>query len=95
MIKSYRRGHEIACVDDVWIYVDDKTPTEGTERNCGFCGEGNTVEDHDGCLGTLPNVRNACCGHGQVEESYVQFEDGSEARGVDAHVWIEAHKTLN
>lgn len=40
---------------------------------CGYCEKKRTTEGHDGCVGTLDNVMNACCGHGQVEMAYVQF----------------------
>jgi len=42
---------------------------------CGHCGLKRTPEGHDGCIGTLPNVMNACCGHGETEMAYVQFWD--------------------
>jgi glutamine phosphoribosylpyrophosphate amidotransferase len=32
-------------------------------------------------MGKLNNVINACCGHGQTNEAYVQFIDGSIVRG--------------
>jgi hypothetical protein len=86
--RSHLRGHEIERIGDEWVYSSDKTPTVGNERDCGFCDKGNTPEGHDGCLGTLPGVKNACCGHGRSDEAYVQFEKGSDLRGVDAHVWI-------
>lgn len=41
---------------------------------CSHCGIGRTPEGHDGCIGTLKNVMNACCGHGQIEMAYVQFD---------------------
>lgn len=40
---------------------------------CGHCGIKRTPEGHDGCIGTLPNVMNACCGHGETRHAYVQF----------------------
>ncbi len=53
-------------------------------KPCGRCGEGFTKEGHDPCIGTLPNVMNACCGHGYDREAYIQFEDGSRTAGVEA-----------
>ncbi len=66
------RGHEIEKGKDY--------------SNCGYCGLKNTVEGHDGCLGTLPGVMNACCGHGPdgYEGPYVQFLDGFSVHGNDA-----------
>ena len=40
---------------------------------CNYCGLPNTKEGHDGCIGTLKNVMNACCGHGHTRAAYVQF----------------------
>lgn len=41
---------------------------------CNRCGRKRTKEGHDPCLGTLPGVANACCGHGA--EGYINFENG-------------------
>jgi len=92
MITSTLRGHKIEYVNGVWIYSDTKEPTAKTHesRSCGLCNEMPTSEGHDGCLGTLPNVKNACCGHGEVEEAYIQFEDGSIVRGLAANRIMES-----
>lgn len=42
--------------------------------SCNHCGLQRTKEGHDGCIGTLENVRNACCGHGDTPVAYVQFD---------------------
>ena len=34
-----------------------------------------TEDGHDACLGALPGVIAACCGHG-VKEGYILFENG-------------------
>lgn len=47
---------------------------------CGACGRCPTAEGHDGCLGTLPSVEYACCGHG-TDNSYILFANGVEVRG--------------
>lgn len=86
MDKSYLRGHEIEYLNGEWIYSDTKEPTTQThkDRPCGYCNKPNTPEGHDGCLGTLMGVMNACCGHGQIKEVYVQFLDGTVIQGEDA-----------
>lgn len=74
--KSRWRGHEIVC-DEVglWHYCDTgQLVSEDPNRDCGHCGLPNTKEGHDGCLGTLPGVANACCGHGVSAYAYVQME---------------------
>ena len=40
---------------------------------CDECRSNPTAEGHDACIGTLPNIMNACCGHGGLNEPYVQF----------------------
>lgn len=42
---------------------------------CKTCGALPTLEGHDGCLGILPGVKYACCGHG-VCDGYILFENG-------------------
>lgn len=87
-ITSFLRGHPIEwCPERAeWVFCDTGDSTAGAwmGRPCGHCGAGATVEGHDGCLGTLPGVMNACCGHGQAEEAYVQYRDGNVVRGADA-----------
>lgn len=85
--QSYKlRGHDIYYDGEVFRYVDNDEFTVETwkSRPCGFCGLSNTLEGHDGCLGTLPGVMNACCGHGEVKQAYVQFEDGAVVYGQEA-----------
>ena len=57
---------------------------------CTHCGLNPTPEDHDGCIGTLPEkeVMNACCGHGIVDHAYVQFWDLSRIAGSEASEYI-------
>ena len=57
---------------------------EGPEL-CRWCRRERTPEGHDGCLGTLPGVVNACCGHGG-NGGYVMFENGLTIRGYFDHV---------
>lgn len=87
--KEFLRGHEIYSKDGVYYYADTDEPTVGNRRSCGYCGLADTSEGHDGCLGTLPGVMNACCGHGERQSAYVQFSDEKVVRGR------EALKTIN
>jgi hypothetical protein len=47
---------------------------------------------HDACLGRLPGVSAACCGHGRDDEAYIRFNDGTELRGSEAvelrSIWV-------
>lgn len=40
--------------------------------------------DPDPCLGELPGVLHACCGHGDPHMSYVVFENGVTLRGMNS-----------
>jgi len=44
------------------------------KRPCAACGLKRLRTGEDPCLGHLPGVLNACCGHG-VEPGYIQFEN--------------------
>ena len=83
---NYLRGHKIEIINGVWCYSDNRIPTcsEWKTRPCGHCNKHNTLEGHDACLGTLPKVMNACCGHGQNNEAYVQLLNGQSIHGVKA-----------
>lgn len=67
---------------------------DGLAKNiCGYCGVKRTHEGHDGCIGTLPNIMNACCGHGENKCAYVQFLNKACIRGDVALKYIKEHKT--
>lgn len=67
---------------------------------CGHCGLPRTKEGHDGCIGTLEGVKNACCGHGEEAVAYVQFDhedfntDPNKVtlQGAEALEYINANK---
>jgi hypothetical protein len=66
-----------------WRYLDnEELVSESPERACKACGKHKTAEGMDPCLGKLPGVRSACCGHGSPEVAYVVFDDGTEFRGI-------------
>jgi hypothetical protein len=48
---------------------------------CAHCKKLPTPEGHDGCLGTLPNIMNACCGHGNNAQAYIQYWSRDVIRG--------------
>ena len=41
---------------------------------CSHCNLKRTKEGYDGCIGILKNVKNACCGHGEDNMAYIQFD---------------------
>ena len=75
--------------DGEWLFSDTNEPVAATWkcRPCGHCNVENTQEGHDGCIGRLPGVMNACCGHGEPKLAYLQFTAGLILRGVLAY-WI-------
>lgn len=78
------RGHRIEydAAAATWRYVDTRAPVRtAPDRACGHCGRANTPEGHDACLGALPGVMNACCGHGDPRQAYIQFANGLIVRG--------------
>ena len=89
------RGHKIEEISpNRWRYSDTKESTVESwkKRPCGYCGLVFTKEGHDGCLGVLPGVMNACCGHGSSNSTYVQFLGGLILRGEEANKKIEELK---
>lgn len=86
MNTSMFRGHQIELRNDQYVFSDTGELVSETweSRPCGYCNEFNTAEGHDACLGTLPGVINACCGHGSVREAYVQFKNKDVVRGSAA-----------
>ena len=88
--KSEFRGHPIIWIGDTetgyWVYEDTKErlpATGGDTRPCMKCGSHFTLGEGevDTCLGILPGVDNACCGHGNRELAYVRFTNGVVLKG--------------
>jgi hypothetical protein len=88
------RGHQIEIEGERFVYCDTREPVPQNweTRPCGHCGEMATKEGHDACLGTLPGVRNACCGHGKIKDAYVQFDDERWIGGTCAMKFIEENR---
>ena len=84
LITSFFRGHQIYIANGECFYSDTNIPTAINERKCGYCKRARTKEAHDGCLGTLPGVMNACCGHGVTSQAYVQYSLQNVIRGDEA-----------
>lgn len=80
------RGHKVYLANRKVLYCDTHTPVVET-RPCGYCLQENTPEGHDGCIGELMGVMNACCGHGEIKSAYVQYTDGYTVRGAMAY-WL-------
>ena len=85
------RGHAMFCdVHGQWRYTDtEQLVSEHVERDCAQCGQASTIEGHDACLGELPGVVNACCGHGDEWKAYVVLENGERLGGREAQDWFD------
>ncbi len=88
---SYFRGHPIVRDEHnkCWRYEDTRAIAGfGFEvRPCKRCGrqfEGSNVGEADPCLGELPGVDNACCGHGARKNAYIRFTSGVVLTGFDS-----------
>ena len=86
--RSYFRGHSTIWKNNKWVYEDngDDAGFNGIVRSCKKCGavfQGSNVGEPDPCLGNLPGVDNACCGHGVPEQAYIRFTNGVVIKGFD------------
>ena len=76
---GYIRGRLAYFDGALWRWQDSNDPAGptwgGMERPCPSCGRLADEDGHDPCLGTVPGVTSACCGHG-VAEPYVVTVDG-------------------
>lgn len=88
IITGYFRGRPLEWINNRWVFSDTNKPlpaTGGEVRACVKCGalyplgEGEV----DPCLGILPGVDNACCGHGVKSQAYVRFTNGVVLRNFD------------
>lgn len=84
-------GHAVVWdwESDVFRYVDtgDLAYRWGGEaRPCPQCGELPTPDGYDPCLGCIPGVYSACCGHG-IESGEIHWEHlrESEDEGEMGH----------
>jgi len=76
-----------------WPPISDGVTEEDYEilkrqQRCTWCGLRRLPNGHDPCLGTLPGVKFACCGHGHTE-GYVMFRNGKVVRGRFDHTEAE------
>jgi len=82
MVTGFYNGHEVYLMGMDWFYMDTGENIKSvSQRKCPNCGEYATKEGHDFCIANLPNVKNACCGHGNIDEAYIEFNNGKIVRG--------------
>lgn len=60
------------CLDCSWVFQ----AVAFVPRACSHCGLEYGESLHDPCLGTLEDVVEACCGHGDESRRYVTYAEG-------------------
>ena len=89
----HSRGHELRLTGRHFVYADtgEKLDRDNV-RPCKQCGKHPVNDGHDACLGALPGVSFACCGHGTAD-GYIEFTNGTvlrfRASSVEAVVIVE------
>lgn len=91
MIKANFRGHIIICTDGKNWTMENGSPVDYSIE-CKHCKENVNEQGHDKCISNLNGVRNACCGHGNNSEAYVQLNDGTTYYGDRAVAEIKKIK---
>lgn len=79
MYRKEYHGHILVKEDSGWVYEDSKEPFDRDNlRPCPHCNKELKKDGMDPCLGELPGVVAACCGHGGrgFHSPYIMFENG-------------------
>ncbi len=63
----------------IFMYSDGTEVRKENIKPCPMCGE-HQINGCDPCLGRLPGVESACCGHG-VKKGYIIFTNGIKIKG--------------
>lgn len=85
MRVTWEYGHKCYISNEGYRYFDsDELLDPSKPKPCKFCGLEYTEKCDEGryvdpCLGKLPGIKYACCGHGQIE-AYLAFENGKVLR---------------
>lgn len=92
--RSRWRGHEIAGQEaGGFVYVDTGESVRANPgRPCGSCGLANRPDGHDACVGSVPGVTAACCGHGDIAAAYVLLSNGDRLEGRGALAALAARR---
>lgn len=73
--RTFINGHECEWRGEEWVYVDTGELVDDNPRPCPQCHRPPTTEGYDACLGYIPGVESACCGHGK-ENGYIIWQKG-------------------
>lgn len=99
LVFGHHHGHRFAMPQGGFAkYLDDESlvmMTNGWDRPCAACNfTCSTKYGPDPCLGWLPNVEHACCGHGDVSQAYVILESDARYDGREAILVMQGLKEL-
>jgi hypothetical protein len=86
-----RRGHPVHFDWDRNCFMDCRTEkiVDINKLQCPACELFPTAEGHDACLGTIPGIIAACCGHGYRSECYVKPQHGQILTGIQAFKFLQ------
>ncbi len=73
--RRFINGNEACLLRGEWRWADTGELIGDERRACPLCGKTPGPHGEDGCLGELPGVIGACCGHGK-HNGYLVFENG-------------------
>lgn len=71
---------------DVWRYADTGEPVDDETRAVRKCPGCDLLPRPDGidpCMGALPGIYSACCGHGMTDEGWLSFNNDARLRVDD------------
>ena len=82
MVTGYIFGNKAFYDQDsqTFRWLDDGLEVEGNPRPCPQCGQLPNENGHDPCIGTIPGVVSACCGHG-IHDGIILWHWADEPRG--------------
>lgn len=92
LVPDLHRGNRMHFANGIWKYARDGVEvSQEPSRACGHCGRENDEAGHDGCIGFVPGVVSACCGHGAStrdtateSKAWVILESGVRLSGAAA-----------
>lgn len=88
---SFIFGHPIfQDTEGSWRYLNDGSLFNfDRPKPCPKCHKERLENGHDPCIANLPNVKNACCGHGLVGKDYVST---TENRRMSLKNYLKSRK---
>ena len=73
-ISAHMRGHKVVFRGGVWRYADTLEIADDS-RPCARCGRHPLPDGEDACLGHIPGLLSACCGHGVSKPIAIASKD--------------------